>query len=257
MRAATRAALAGIIAFGVVAGGLVGCGSTGGSVVAFDVAAAGVPGASLIEAAAGWHVTLSRATLHIGAVYLNLAVPISGSQETSCILPGIYTAQELSGLDVDTLSTALQPFPAPATGTDDEARTGEIWLTGGDVNADSDSTVIADIAGTASRGAQVLPFTATVTISGRNRGIPPSDPAQPSAHPICKQRIVSPIPIDLRPRDGGTLAILIDTASWFSAVDFTALPADGVLPDNNSNSASQNLFTGLRAAAATFQLSFR
>ena len=103
----------------------------------------------------------------------------------------------------------------------------------------------------------ILPFTATITISNGNRGIPPSDPSQPSQHPICKQRIVSPIPIDLRPHDGGTLVVRVDTQAWFANVDFTALPADGVFPDNNTNAASQNLFTGLRAATASFALSFQ
>jgi hypothetical protein len=235
---------------------LAACGTTGGHVVTFDVVAQGAPGAATIDTGLGWHVELSRATVHLGAVYLNLAVPISGSKETRCILPGIYTAEALSSLDVDVLSTAPQAFPAPGTGTDDEARTGEVWLTGGDVNADADDTVIADLAGTATRDAQVIPFSASVTISTTNRGLPPSNPAQPSQHPICKQRIVSPIPIDLRPRDGGTLVIQVDTRAWFANVDFSALPPDGVFPDDNQDPASQHLFTGLRAATATFQLAF-
>ena len=200
------------------------CGTTGGDVVSFTVTAAGVPGGASQDTATGWHVALSRAKLHIGAVYLNLAVPISGSQETNCILPGIYTAEELSPLDVDALSATPQAFPSPGTGTTDDARTGEVWLTGGDVNADSDATTIADLAGTATRAAQIVPFTATVTISSANRGIPQSDPAQPSQHPICKQRIVSPIPIDLHPHEGGTLAITVDVHPWLSNVDFSALP---------------------------------
>jgi hypothetical protein len=235
---------------------LAACGTTGGNIVKFDVVAQGAPGAGVADTGLGWHVELSKATLHIGAVYLNLSMPISGSQETTCILPGVYTAQQLSPLDVDVLSTVPQPFPEVGTGTDDEARTGEIWLTGGDVNADAGSTVIAQIAGTATKAAQVIRFTAEVTISSANRGIPPT-PALPSLHPICKQRIVSPIPIDLRPRDQGTLAIAIDASGWFANVDFTLVPPDGVFPDDNSSFASQNLFTGLRAAAATFQLSFQ
>src|SRR5439155_16848151 len=137
-----------------------------------------------------------------------------------------------------------------------EARTGEVWLTGGDVNTDNDCTVIADLAGTATSASASLPFSARITISSGNRGIPPSSPAQPSQHPICKQRIVSPIPIDLSPHDGGTLVVTVDTQQWFANVDFTLLPADGVFPDDNSNAASQNLFSGLRAATVTFQLGF-
>lgn len=232
------------------------CGTTGGNVVSFDVVAQGAEGASAFETSLGWHVELERARLHIGAVYLNLAVPISGSQETNCILPGIYTAEELYPLDVDVLFRDRQPFPQKGTGTDDEARTGEVWLTGGDVNADSDSTVIADIAGTASNALLAIPFSTQITINSGNRGIPPSNPAQPSQHPICKQRIVSPIPIDLRPHDGGTLVITVDTEQWFDNVDFTGVPADGAIPDDNSTAVSQNLMSGLRAATATFQLSF-
>lgn len=235
---------------------LAACGTTGGNVVSFDVVARGAPGGAAADTALGWHVELSRAKLHIGAVYLNLSVAASGSQETTCILPGVYTAQELSGLDVDVLSPAAQPFPEVGTGTDDEVRTGEVWLTGGDVNADSDGTVIAQLTGTATRAAQVLPFTAEVTINSGNRGIP-SPPVLPSLHPICKQRIVSPIRIDLRPHDHGTLAITVDPSGWFANVDFTMLPADGVFPDDNANPASQNLFTALRAATATFQFSFQ
>lgn len=236
---------------------LAACGSTGGDLLEFDVTAQGAANAGVRDTALGWHVELSSATMHLGAVYLNLAVPISGSQETNCILPGIYTAEQLAPLDVDVLSPAPQPFPAGATGTDDLARTAEIWLTGGDVNADTDATVVARIAGTASKGATIRPFSAEITISSTNRGIPAPSPALPSQHPICKQRIVSPIPIELRPSAGGTLAITIDASGWFANVDFDQLPADGVFPDDNSIPPSQNLFTAVRAAAATFQLSFQ
>jgi hypothetical protein len=232
------------------------CGTTGGHVISFDITAQGAANGASADTGLGWHVDLTQAKLHLGAVYLNLAVPISGSQQTNCILPGIYTAEELFALDVDALSTAPQAFPTPATGTDDIARTGEIWLTGGNVNADADATVIATIAGTATQAATVLPFSAAITINTSNRGIPASNPAQPSQHPICKQRIVSPIPIDLQPHDGGTLAITVDPSGWFANVDFTLLPADGVFPDDNANPASQNLFTAVRAAAATFQFAF-
>jgi hypothetical protein len=244
---------------------LAACGTTGGQVVTFDVAGAGpadaTGGPRIIDTALGWHVVLDKARLHVGAIYLNLANPISGAQSTECILPGIYTAEELSGLDIDVLSATPQPFPAPATGTDDRAKTAEVWLTGGDINAASDPTIIADIAGTATSGSQVVPFTAQVTIGG-NRLIQSSDPSMPSAHPICKQRIVTPIPIDLSPADGSELLVRIDPLLWFSNVDFAGLPQVSTVPpmfafpDDLSIAASQNLFTGLRAASGTYTFSF-
>jgi hypothetical protein len=237
----------------ILAVALAACGTTGGSVISFDVVARGT-GTPPMDSAFGWHVVLSRATLHIGAAYLNIAKPISGQQTTACILPGNYTAQELSSLDIDVLSTTPQPFPEPGTGTDDKVQVGEVWLTGGDVNSDTDSTVIAELAGTATKAAQVINFAATITIGAGNRGAKPA-PGLPSLHPICKQRIVSPILIDLQPHDGGTLAIQIDPFQWFSNVDFSKLPPDGVFPDDNANDASLNLFSALRASS-TYQLSF-
>jgi hypothetical protein len=153
------------------------------------------------------------------------------------------------------LSTSAQPFPEPATGTDGQALTGEVWLTHGDINADSDPPAIAQITGTATKDTQRLPFHAEITINSGNRGTRGSV-AQPSSHPICTDRIVSPIQIDLRPHDHGTLVITVDSSKWFANVDFTALPPDGEFPDDNVNSASQALFTAIEAPSSTFQFSF-
>ena len=68
-----------------------------------------------------------------------------------------------------------------------------------------------------------IPFVASVTI-GQNRLIPSTNPATPSQHPICKQRIVTPITIDFRPHAGGTLLVTIDPSAWFETTDFTTLP---------------------------------
>jgi hypothetical protein len=237
-----------------------GCGTTGGNLVSFDVVAQGAAPragvkAGVYDTSLGWHVELASATLYVGAVYLNQTRPNSGIQGTDCILPSVYTGEELDGRSVNVLSAAPQPFPAPGTGTDDEALTGEVWLTHGDVNAATDGRPIASITGIATQGAQVLPFSATIQIDSANRGIP-SPPALPSLHPICKQRIVSPIFIDLRPHDGGTLVVTIDPSGWFDTVDFAKAPPDGVFPDDNTNDASAALFGAIRAATTTFQFSF-
>lgn len=239
--------------------------STGGQVVRFDVSAAGpadAAGTRAFDNGLGWHVELSKATLHIGAIYMNATVPTSGAQFTNCILPGLYTAEELAGLDVDVLSATPQKFPARGEGTDDEVKTGELWLTSGDINAAADPTLIADVAGVATEGSAARPFTARVTI-GANRLIASSDPAHPSAHPICKQRIVSPIAIALAPRDGGQLLVRVDPAAWFANVDFTALtavttsPPAFEIPDDNATDAGQNLFSGLRSTGSdNYQFSF-
>jgi hypothetical protein len=206
----------------------------------------------------GYRVTLTRATLHMGAIYLNQTVPTSGSQESGCILPGIYVAQVPSSLNVDTLSPTLQAFPSQGQGIAAVAKAGELWLTGGDINRIDDNTVIVDAAGSASMGGTSYPFEARLTI-GRNRLIPSMDPAYPGTNPICKQRIVSLIPVDLTPQEGGTLITRIDPRIWFDTVDFSAVPKVSDAPllyrfsNQNDNVADLSLFNnGLRSRARVY-----
>src|SRR5450755_4388114 len=145
-----RAVMVGLLVTGALfAGGCVG--QTGGQTVVFSVAAAGPTDASagqpLAFTSGGFDVVLTRATLHIGAVYLDQAAPVSGAQATDCYLTGTYVAQETAALDVDLLNPAPQPFPAPALGiTEPPALVEQVWLTGGDINAAADATPILVIA---------------------------------------------------------------------------------------------------------------
>jgi hypothetical protein len=210
---------------------LAGCGSTGNALVTFHAAGAGPAGATagqplVFTNGRGYQVTLTQARLHIGAVYLNRSVPISGAQAQPCILPGIYTGQVTSPLDVDALSPDLQFFAADGEGTADESLTGEVWLFGSDVNATADTTVLASVEGTAvGGGGASFAFTGRITI-GTNRAVPVNDPSLPGANPLCKQRIVTPIPIDIRLAQGGTLVVRVDPRSWLNNVDFAQIPPD-------------------------------
>ncbi|HEY5960561.1 MAG TPA: hypothetical protein VIV60_28605, partial [Polyangiaceae bacterium] len=205
--------------------GLSGCvGTTGSDLVDFDAYAAGPEGADpsqpwTFTTSRGWNVSLTKARLHIGAMYLDSARPTPGSQATSCTLPGLYVASVPGGLDqvdpdtqasyVDVLSGTPQRFAVQGEGTSTHALAAELWLSGADVNAQDDSTEILATEGSASNGSQTLAFKGNLTI-GRNRAVPPSDPSMPGANPICKQRIVSPVPVDLTPRAGGALLLRIN-----------------------------------------------
>ena len=242
-------------------------GTTGSRIVSFHVDAAGpadaVDGQPLgFDTGRGWHVELTKATLHIGAVYLDESLPVSGAQDTSCILEGVYAGQETSALDMNVLSPAPQPFGSPGNGTADRAITGEVWLTGGDVNAADDSTTIVDVEGAASRAGSRYPFTASVTI-GSNRAVASTNPALPGANPICKQRIVAPIPVDLVPTDGGTLLVRVDPRGWFGDVDFSQMqqtasnPAAYVIPDDDTTQAGSALFDGVHASTGVYSFGWQ
>jgi hypothetical protein len=206
-----------------------GCvGQTGGQTVDFSVAAAGstdaVAGQPLaFTNSAGWDVVLTLAKLHIGALYLDESRPISGGQATGCYLTGTYVAQETSGLDVDLLNPGLQMFSAKAHGiTEPTALIGQVWLTGGDINASTDPAPILVVAGTATQSVASFPFSGTVTISS-NRQAAISGAA--GGDPMCRARIVTPI--DAVPiRSTGGLLLRIDPRDYFTGVDFSQLPPD-------------------------------
>lgn len=199
-------------------------GSTGGEVVDFPAAASGPKDARAGQPLVftndrGWNVALSKAVIHVGATYLDQNLPVSGAQNTSCILPGLYIAQVTEGLDVDLLSPAPQRFPRAGHGTTGVALAGQVWLTGGAVDALTDETTILTIEGTASFGADVRPFAGAVTISANRK----AESELAGANPICKERIVSPIPTRVVVERGGGLLLRIDPRLLFVNVDFAQL----------------------------------
>jgi hypothetical protein len=224
--------------------------TTGGDLVTFAAVATGpadaVPGQTLdFINDRGWHVSLTAASLHVGAVYLNQSMPVSGAQNTSCILPGTYVAQVTSGGDFDLLSPAEQPFPKLGTGVAIPALAGQLWLTGGDVDTVADKTPILHVEGTADQNGSTFAFHGTLTI-GANRAAANAS----GGNPICKQRIVSPIPTAVELRAGGRLFVRLDPRPLFANVDFV-VPASGayVFPDDSSDQPSRNLYQNLHSSA--------
>ncbi len=237
--------------------------STGGSRFAFDAFVGGPEGASdgeyTFENDRGFEVTLTTARLHVGAIYLNESLPTSVASDTSCALAGIYVAEVHAGIDVDVLDPALVELPQQGASTNDHAQTAEVWLSSGDIDAPSDPTIVAFVEGTATRGGDAYPFRGSITI-GSNRVVVPTDPALPGAKPICKQRVVTPIRVDLTPQDGGSLVMRIDPAGWFGNVDFSKLEQtddDPVLyefRDDDGDAPSRNLYAGIRANAGVYAI---
>ncbi len=219
-------------------------------------------GTARVVTDAGWTVTLTELRVHVGALYLNRTLPQVGIQETACTLPGTYVGQVTDGFEADLLAGEAVPFPSLGQAIRAPARAGEVWLTGVAVDAEFDSTHVLTLAGVAEREADTIPFDGVVTI-GPNRRVPPEDPlVQPGANPICKQRIVSPIPVDLVPSDEGSLLVTFDPAGLLREVDFAQLPeAQSApplhrFPDALEGQPAIALFQGLRATQGTWRFSW-
>jgi hypothetical protein len=205
----------------------------------------------------GFHVVLTKAVLHVGGVYLNQTVPLSGKQQSGCYLPGIYVAQVLGAVDVDLLSGEPVAFPVDGEGIALDAHVGEVWLTGGRVDAADDRTVILAVEGTADKDGREWPFRGAITI-GRNRQVPSADPTLPSLHPLCLERIASAIPVDLTPQADGKLRLTVDPRGLFVSVDFSALPQVSESPpryafsDAPDNAADLTLYKNLHARSGVY-----
>jgi hypothetical protein len=237
-------------------------GTTGGDLFEFKAYAAGparAHGTLSFDNGHGFHVQLSEARLLVGGLYLNRSRPTSVSADTSCSLAGIYVAEVLSGREIDLLSGDPQAFPNLGFATSDVAQTGEVWLAKGDVNETESQTTILRVSGTAERDGESYPFTGELSI-GENRAPPATDPALPGQHPICKQRIVSPIPVNLKPRAGASLLLRVDPRAMFANVDFTRLTAThGVYAfadESGADPASDNLYAGLRRSTGVYSFSW-
>ena len=241
-------------------------GTTGGDTVRFDAALAGpvgIVGHELVfTTGRGMSVRLTKATLVVGAVYMNRTKPIPIAQENACILPGTYVGEVLGGAATDLLSGVAIPFPSGGSGTSETAVTGEVWLTRGDVNASEDRAIVAEGAGAVTLVGSARPFRGSVSF-GSNRRSNAIDPARPGADAPCKQRIVSPIPIAVSLQNGGSLTVRVDPRAWFATVPFEDLadlagPA-GVLQfdDGNTNISSMNLADGIRAAQGAYSFEWK
>ena len=245
-------------------------GTTGGQVIDFDAAAAGPKDTNgeltfEIELTNGtrWNVDLTKAALHVGALYLDDSLPVSGAQNTACILPGTYVAEVTTGLDVNLLSSTPQLFTSRGHGTTLGVQAAQVWLTHGDVDtiADPDPYPILEVEGTASLGSDVRPFVGQITISNNRANTTGNFPG---AYPICKQRIVSPIPTTVGVQSQGGLLLTIDPRQLFNNVNFGQLakvsdsyafsddPSDGN-PSSPTfySQPSANLYSNLMSAGTT------
>ena len=241
-----------------------GCvGTTGGELFELSASAAGpereTSGSLSFENSLGYAVELDEARLFVGGLYLNRSRPTSVAADTSCSLPGIYVAEVLGGREVDLLSPQPQPFPQPGFATSDPAATAEIWLHEGNVNEPASNRPVLRVSGTAERGGESYAFHGQISI-GQNRVVQPTDAALPGQYPICKQRIVSPVPVELQPAPGRTLLLRIDPRPMFGNVDFSTLTeVDGsfeLADASGVNQASDNLYAGLRRSTGVYELSW-
>ncbi len=229
----------------VLAGALSCNGTTGFELVQFSAGGSGFPDAVrgqpyTFVTSAGVRVTLTRATLHVGALYLTQGVSQAGGGPEPCELPqtssGAFVGEVRGEGDIDLLDPSVQPIATVGEGSTIPATTGQVWLTHdgaitqGNVNTANgpDSEPILYLQGSFEDAIGTHTFSAGITIDV-NRISGPPNPGLPGEVQICQERIVSGIPTQVTLAQGGTLVLEVDPRSLFAGVPFTDLPSAAAL----------------------------
>jgi hypothetical protein len=276
-----RRALAAL--FGLIIGALqvgdVGCGSTGSKRFAFDARAGGIERESAstytFTNAKGWDITLTRADVTIGPIYVNVISPLRSASlfrflsvahaDDLHLGGGRVVGEVLGQVTFDALSPALVPFATTGTITEEQVRTADVWFWPPPGTAPETTNIdapSADLAGEAVRGAERIRFRGKVIID--EAWASDAQPGERSALPISEVRKVRGIPASFFPTEGGHLEIRVDVRSLFRGADFSSLASspeddDGtkILVQSKSgkfttDQVMRNVFQGLRSSSGTY-----
>lgn len=285
-RRALVAAIAGLACGSISIGGETGCGSTGSKRFAFEARVGGIardvarPYTFTNEG--GWIVTLSKATVTIGPVYLNIIAPLHDQTTHRLGFPfrikrayanldhlgeGRIVGEVLAQVTFDALSPAMVVFPSLGTITQEEVRTAEVWLwpsPSTPPEATKIDTVAVDLAGQAARAADRVRFRGQVILD--DAWATDATAGERAATPITSLRQVRGIPLQFFPEEGGRLEIRVDLRPLLRGADFSNLQANPSDEDGTkilvqsktgkftTDQVMRNVFQGLRASTGTYEV---
>ena len=226
---------------------------------------------------AGWQVTLERAKVTLGPVYLNVIPPLRDSTSSIwdwVIRPawahgeehlnaGRVVGEVLSLVTFDALSRELVTFPTRGTMTQEQVRTADIWFSpepGTSADAQKIDTIALDVAGTAARERRVVRFRGALKLDAS--WIADQTLGTRGNQSIAAIRKVRGIPASFFPENGGALEITFDVKRLLRGADFANLEAnksdsDGtkvLVPGKAGDQVMTNLFQGLREADGTYRV---
>ena len=266
-----------------------GCaGTTGGKRFSFDAKIGGIArdrvGPFTFVNERGWTITLTKADVTLGPVYLNIVTPLSGGQETSGqetflnyfvkkayasgddhLEGGRVVGEVLAQVKFSALSSDLVTFPSQGTISEEPVRTTDLWFypaPGVSPDTTKIDTVALDVAGTASQGSTTLRFRGALILN--DAWLSESTSATQANQSIASIRRLRGIASSFLPKEGGALEVRVDVRALFRGADFSNLElnpsdADGtkVLVQSKTGKVTTdqvmtNLYQGLRSSTGTF-----
>ncbi len=260
-----------------------GCaGTTGGKRFAFDAKIGGTAqGGVSFSNERGWTITLTKADVTLGPVYLNVLTPLSSGQESFLnrfvkkayaqgddhLEGGRIVGEVLSQVKFNALSAELVTFPSRGTVTEEHVRTTDVWFyPAPGVSSDTTTidTVALDVAGTATQGATSMRFRGALIFN--DAWLTDAASGSQASQSIASIRRVRGISSSFLPTDGGVLEVRLDVRALFRGADFSNLDgnpkdADGtkVLVQSKTGKVTTdqvmtNLYQGLRSSTGTFTI---
>jgi hypothetical protein len=227
----------------------------------------------------GWAITLHKANVTLGPVYLNTVAPLvdgpvgllghfvrsARADGGDHLGGGRIVGEVLSQITFNALSSELVPFPGLGTTTDEPVRTTDVWLyPAPGVSADTTKidTVALDVAGIARRDGRELRFRGSLVLN--DAWLPDATAGQRGTTSIALLRRVRGIPSGFTPANGGSLEVRFDVRAPFRGADFSNLEASPVDREgikllvqsksgkNTTDQVMTNLFQGVRATTGTY-----
>jgi hypothetical protein len=218
--------------------------TTGGDLIALPFQAGGTSVAPFTTPT-GWTVTLDQADIAIGPFYFNVDPP-----PTDEFRSGVVIVQATEQTVVDALDPTLHDVTGGANGETGSAVSVEIGLLApdstnlADPNASNLSPGFAYVAGTAVRGATIVPFEGQVVV----------DPSLvTSTEPLADlQRIRGAVVALTFTSAPATLALHVDPTHWFDQSDFSQIAPTGGTWTVDTTFAAQ-LLEGVKGETAVYQ----
>ena len=224
----------------------------------------------------GWSIQLSKATMTLGPVYLNvvpalraqwnplrLAIKSAWAAGEGHLGEG-RIAGELGQASFDALSPSLAAFPVKGSMTQEEIRTTEIWFypePGVSAETNKIKSVALDLAGDASREGEVVKFRGSLLLDDAWLS---ANAGQRGAQSISEIRRIRGIDSKFYPTEGGSLEIRVDLQNALRGADFSTLvnhpsEPDGAKllvqgKDGKTDPVMTNLYQGLRDSLGTYRV---
>lgn len=253
-----------------------GCaGTTGTKKVPFEAFAGGTAEAARpFVNERGFEVTLARAELVFGPVYLNVIAPRQATTASRGPLlrwlegeafahgedhlgSGRVVGEVLGQVRVNALSDTLVPFPTPGMVTNESVRTLDVWFypPAGQDPETKDVPAALVVEGSAARAGNRIAFRGALVFD--EAWLPEAEVGSREARTLPDIRRVRGIATSFTPDDGGRLVVRFDVRALFRGADFDTIAGnptdrDGVKRLVQSRTAGTdqvmtNLFQGIKS----------